>query len=48
MVLGVISIGSRSPLVFLQGHLNARSYIDNVLEPVGLPYLRALNNVTFK
>ncbi|KAK9685720.1 hypothetical protein QE152_g37727 [Popillia japonica] len=36
-VWGGIRIGSRTPLVFPHGHLNAQVYIEEVLGPVILP-----------
>lgn len=47
-VWGAIAYGSRSPLVFLQGNLNAQGYINDILEPVTLPYLQELENHIFQ
>jgi hypothetical protein len=48
MVCGAIHFGSRSLLVFIQGSLNAARYINEVLEPVLLPYLQGHRNCVFQ
>lgn len=48
MVWGAIHHGGRSPLVFVPGTLNARRYIDNILEPVVLPFLQNLPGAVFQ
>jgi hypothetical protein len=48
MVWGTIQFGSRSPLVFIQGSRNAARYINEVLEPVLLPYLQRHRNSVFQ
>lgn len=48
MVWGAICHGSRSPLIFIQGNLNANRYVTDVLGPVALPYLRGLDNPIFQ
>lgn len=48
MIWGAICYGSRSPLVFINGNLNAAGYIANVLLPVCLPYLQGLQNPIFQ
>ena len=48
MIWGAICHGSRSPLVFIDGNLNAAGYIANVLEPVALPYLRGMENSIYQ
>ncbi|CAH1967750.1 unnamed protein product [Acanthoscelides obtectus] len=44
MVWGVIAYGSRSPLIFIRGNMNAQRYIHEVLEP----YLDTLADRTFQ
>ena len=44
MVWAGISIGGRTDLVFIDGNLNSRRYIDEVLRPHVLPYLAAIGN----
>ncbi|GFV16180.1 hypothetical protein TNCV_3379441 [Trichonephila clavipes] len=39
---------SRSPLVRIDGTLNSARYISGVLQPVVLPFIRALRNTTFQ
>lgn len=48
MVWGAIRYGGRSPLTFIQGNLNARRYIDNILEPVLVPFLQDLPEAVFQ
>lgn len=48
MVWGGIYWGGRSPLTFIQGTLNARRYIDNILEPVLLPLLQGRPEAIFQ
>ncbi|CAH1957897.1 unnamed protein product [Acanthoscelides obtectus] len=45
---GAIAYGSRSPLIFIRGNLNAQRYIHEVLEPHLLPYLDTLADPTFQ
>ncbi|CAH1982491.1 unnamed protein product [Acanthoscelides obtectus] len=40
--------GSRSPLIFIRGNMNAQRYIHEVLEPHLLPYLDTLADPTFQ
>lgn len=48
MVWGAIAYGSRSPLVFIRGNMTAQRYIQEIVEPHLLPYLRTLPNPTFQ
>ncbi|CAH1976468.1 unnamed protein product [Acanthoscelides obtectus] len=48
MVWGAIAYGSRSPLIFIRGNMNAQRYIHEVLEPHLLPYLDTLADLTFQ
>lgn len=48
MVWGAICLGQRSPLVFIPGTLNAHRYINNVLEPVAVPFMQTLPNGIFQ
>ena len=48
MIWGAICFGSGSPLVFIPGSLNARRYVDVVLQPVLLPYIQTLPGATFQ
>ena len=48
MVWWAICHGSRSPLVIIPGTLNAIRYINNVTEPVLLPFLQELENSIFQ
>ncbi|CAH1978124.1 unnamed protein product [Acanthoscelides obtectus] len=48
MVWGAIAHGSRSPLIFIRGNMNAQRYIHEVLEPHLLPYLDTLADPTFQ
>ncbi|CAH2001844.1 unnamed protein product [Acanthoscelides obtectus] len=48
MVWGAIAYGSRSPLIFIRGNMNAQRYIHEVLEPHLLPYLDTLADPTFQ
>lgn len=43
-----IAYGSRSPLLFIRGSMTARRYIDEVVEPNVLPYLRRLEDPLFQ
>ncbi|CAH2017414.1 unnamed protein product [Acanthoscelides obtectus] len=44
MVWGAKAYGSRSPLIFIRGNMNAQRYIHEVLEPHLLPYFSAACN----
>ncbi|KAH0821248.1 hypothetical protein GEV33_001543 [Tenebrio molitor] len=44
MVWGAICYGSRSPLIFIQGSMNARRYVQEVLQPVLVPYVQDIPN----
>lgn len=46
MVWGGISVRGKSNLVFVDGNLNSRRYIDQILTPVVVPYMQARPNMT--
>lgn len=48
MVWGAIAYDGTSPLVRIQGTLNAHRYVQHVLRPVALPYLQGLPNALFQ
>ncbi|GFX77935.1 transposable element Tc1 transposase [Trichonephila clavipes] len=48
MVWGAIACDSTSPLVRIQGILNAQRYVQNVLRPVEIPYLQRLPRAIFQ
>ncbi|GFW72484.1 transposable element Tcb2 transposase [Trichonephila clavipes] len=48
MVWSAIAYDSTSPLVRIQGTLNAQRYVQNVLRPVAIPYLQGLPNAIFQ
>ncbi|CAH1989820.1 unnamed protein product [Acanthoscelides obtectus] len=48
MVWGAIGYGSRSPLIYIRGNMNAQRYIHEVLEPHLLHYLDTLADPTFQ
>ncbi|GFX24790.1 transposable element Tcb1 transposase [Trichonephila clavipes] len=48
MVWGAIAYDSTSPLMCIQGTLNAQRYVQNVLRPVEIPYLQGLPNAIFQ
>lgn len=48
MVWGAIAYDSTSPLVRIQGTLNAQRYVQNVLRPVAILYLQGLPNAIFQ
>ncbi|GFW16507.1 transposable element Tcb1 transposase [Trichonephila clavipes] len=48
MVWGAIEYDSTSPLVRIQGTLNAQRYVQNVLRLVAIPYLQGLPNAIFQ
>ncbi|GFU49080.1 transposable element Tc1 transposase [Trichonephila clavipes] len=48
MVWGATAYDSTSPLVRIQGTLNAQRYVQNVLHPVTIPYLQRLPNAMFQ
>ncbi|GFS53300.1 transposable element Tc1 transposase [Trichonephila clavipes] len=48
MVWGASAYDSTSPLVRIQGTLNAQRYVQNVLHPVAIPYLQGLPNAIFQ
>ena len=45
---GAISYNSRSQLVFIEGSLNARRYVNNILRPVAIPFLSHINGAIFQ
>ena len=47
MVWAAISYGHRMPLVFIDGPLTAQRYVDVILRPVVVPFVRQ-HNVTFQ
>lgn len=47
MVWAGISYGHRTPLVFIDGNLTAQRYVDVILQPVVVPFVRQ-HNVTFQ
>jgi hypothetical protein len=44
MIWGAICYGSKSPLIFIQGSMNARRYVQEVLQPVLVPYVQDIPN----
>ena len=48
MAWGAISSADRSPLVFINGNLTARRYIDEVIRPHVLPFLARNGNPTYQ
>ncbi|GFX96955.1 transposable element Tcb1 transposase [Trichonephila clavipes] len=48
MIRGAIGYTSRSTLVRTDGTLNSTRYNSNVLRPVALPFIIALQNPTFQ
>ncbi|CAH1975755.1 unnamed protein product [Acanthoscelides obtectus] len=48
MVWSAIAYGSRSPLIFIRGNMNAQRYIHEVLEPHLFPYVDTLADPTFQ
>ena len=48
MVWGANAYNSRSPLVLLPGTITATSYVENVLEPVVLPFIQGVTNEIFQ
>lgn len=48
MVWGAISYNSKSPLVRIEGTINAKKYISDVLEPVCIPFLRKHRGAVFQ
>ncbi|CAH1382776.1 unnamed protein product, partial [Tenebrio molitor] len=44
MVWGAISYRSRSPLIFIQGSMNARRYVQEVLQLLLVPYVQDIPN----
>ncbi|UYV84178.1 hypothetical protein LAZ67_X001436 [Cordylochernes scorpioides] len=47
MVWGAIAYDSRSPLLRIQGTTTAQRYVDDVLQPVTLPYLQGVPNALY-
>jgi hypothetical protein len=47
MVRGVICYGSRSPLIFIQGSMTVRRYIQEVLQPVPVSYIQDISNALY-
>ncbi|EEZ97640.1 hypothetical protein TcasGA2_TC016088 [Tribolium castaneum] len=48
MIWGAIAYGSRSPLVFIEGSMTAQRYVQEVLEPVAVPYVQTIENASFQ
>ncbi|UYV61725.1 hypothetical protein LAZ67_1006166, partial [Cordylochernes scorpioides] len=48
MVWGAIAYDSRSPLLRIQGTMTAQRYVDDVLQPVTLPYLQGVPNALYQ
>jgi hypothetical protein len=48
MVWGAISYDSRSDLVVVQGTMNARQYVDRVVQPVVIPFMSTIQNGVFQ
>lgn len=48
MVWGAIAYNSRSPLVRINGNMTAQRYVDDVIQPVALPFLQGLPNAIFQ
>ncbi|GFS96953.1 transposable element Tcb1 transposase [Trichonephila clavipes] len=48
MVWDAFGYSSRSPLVFIDCTLNSARYISGALQPVALPFIRALRNRTYQ
>ncbi|UYV83709.1 Ces3 [Cordylochernes scorpioides] len=48
MVWGAIAYDSRSPLLRIQGTMTAQRYVDDVLRPVTLPYLKGVPNALYQ
>ena len=46
MVWAGIVYGHRTPMVFIDGHLTAQRYVDLILRPIVVPFIRQ-HNVTF-
>ena len=40
MVWAAVTMNGRTPLHFIAGNLNAQRYVDKVMRPVVLPFLR--------
>ncbi|UYV79061.1 Transposase [Cordylochernes scorpioides] len=48
MVWGAIAYDSRSPLLRIQGTMTAQRYVDDVLRPMTLPYLKEVPNALYQ
>ncbi len=48
MVWGAISYDMKSELVFFEGTVTARSYVENVVNPVVIPFLANINGAVFQ
>ncbi|EEZ98274.1 Transposable element Tc3 transposase-like Protein [Tribolium castaneum] len=48
MIWGAIAYGSRSPLLFIEGSMTAQRYVQEVLEPVAVPYVQTIENASFQ
>ena len=42
MVWAAVTMNRRTPLHFIAGNLNAQRYVDEVMRPVVLPFLRQI------
>lgn len=48
MVWGGILCSSQATLLFISGSLNGRQYIDLMLQPIVVAYVKEINNVIFQ
>lgn len=48
MIWGAIAYGSRSPLVMIQGSMTAQRYVDEILEPVVIPFVQTIEDALFQ
>ena len=48
MVWGCIGYGSRSLLVFIRGSVTSQRYVEDVVEPHLLPFLKAQHGLVFQ
>lgn len=48
MVWGAIAFGSRSRLLFIRGNMTAERYVNDVLQPIVVPYVRSIEDGIFQ